>query len=173
MVGQWISSLGHLVSNSAIPAAHTVGFAFSTEYNKLLLLGERVIEIFPETMKFQDSKLCPSGHWRIALNYSEEVSSNLEVTHLNPKTAYVTYGDVNDPTFIGSVLNEYPKLYHERFINLIHFKQAFMTGHAGLIFNNCTIYTGNHNPHYVSLFISYDITVITTPIMSHFLYYMI
>ena len=105
-------------------------------------LSEKGIHLFAKTLTIQDSNICASGQWRVALNYSDEISSNLNVTLINSETAYRTYGDINDPTFVGEKLPIYPKFWHERYMYLIHFKKAYMAGHSGVIFNNCTIYAG-------------------------------
>ncbi|KAJ3003056.1 UNVERIFIED_CONTAM: hypothetical protein HDU68_005891 [Siphonaria sp. JEL0065] len=93
--------------------------------------------------------LCPQGRtWRVALNYSDEAINNpstVTTTLLNPKTAYQTYGRKNDPTFVGPILPQYPRLFHERFIYLVHIKSAFLGGHPGIVHGNCTLYSGVHH----------------------------
>ena len=96
---------------------------------------------------FQNNeKMCPSGKkWRLALNYSEEALRDdtvVTVTQLNPETGYKTYGNLDDPVFVGRELPKYPRLFHERFIYLIHHKTAFMSGHMGIIHSNCVLFSG-------------------------------
>ncbi|KAJ3291020.1 hypothetical protein HDU79_002734 [Rhizoclosmatium sp. JEL0117] len=89
--------------------------------------------------------LCGTGKWRVALNYSEEAATHPELlttTLLNPSTAYETYGSLSDPTFVGPVIPKYPRLFHERFVYLIHHPSAYLTGHPGIVHGHCTLYTG-------------------------------
>ncbi|KAI9335486.1 hypothetical protein BDR26DRAFT_865841 [Obelidium mucronatum] len=99
--------------------------------------------------KENDHPLCPPGKkWTIAYNYSEEAISNptrVKVTPLNPKTAYASYGSPSDPIFIGHEIPEYPKVFHEKSINLIHLSNVFMSGHPGVVHGDCTLYTGSHH----------------------------
>jgi hypothetical protein len=65
------------------------------------------------------------------------------VTQLNPKTAYATYGNENDPVFVGRELPKYPHFYHERFIYLVHHETALMSGHMGIIHSKCVLFSGS------------------------------
>ncbi|KAI8828156.1 hypothetical protein BJ741DRAFT_627234 [Chytriomyces cf. hyalinus JEL632] len=97
-----------------------------------------------------DKRLCPEGigAWRLALNYSDEAQlhpDRLTVQLLNPETAYNTYGRLDDPILVGKSLPEQPFLYHERYIYLVHLKNAFMSGHPGIIHSDCVVYAGSHH----------------------------
>ncbi|KAJ3228666.1 hypothetical protein HDU78_009617 [Chytriomyces hyalinus] len=86
--------------------------------------------------------------WRVAFNYSQEATlhpDKISVSLLNPETAYKTYGKPDDPVFVGPELKIYPRMYHERWIDLVNIQDAFISGHPGIIHSDCTLYTGSHH----------------------------
>ena len=116
-------------------------------------LAKKSLELFLKDISFKDRALCANGEWRLGMNYTEEAllqPQRLTVTALNPRTAYTTYGIAQDPVFVGPELPLYPRFYHERFINLIHHKEAYMSGHPGVVHGNCVLYTGDT---YILLFV--------------------
>jgi hypothetical protein len=118
-------------------------------------LLEESITIIEQSLNIRNENICPTGKkWRIALNYTEESKrekSLVEITQLNPKTAYTPYGHENDPIFIGKKLPKYPRFYHERFIYLIRHKAAYMSGLNGIVHSNCILYTGTILRHILFL----------------------
>ncbi|KAJ3288465.1 hypothetical protein HDU79_004822 [Rhizoclosmatium sp. JEL0117] len=112
-------------------------------------LKGRAIEQEVKELQIRDERICKPGQtWRLALNYTEEAVSHPElvtVTQLNPNTAYKVYGRSDDPIFVGPELPKQPHFYHERIINLIHIKEAFISGHPGIVHGDCTLYSGSHH----------------------------
>ncbi|KAJ3016903.1 UNVERIFIED_CONTAM: hypothetical protein HDU68_011957 [Siphonaria sp. JEL0065] len=111
---------------------------------------EKTVEGFTMTGGAENGHpICPVGRkWRIAYNYSEEAMvtpDKVKVTPLNAETAYQSYGITSDPTFIGPDLPHYPKVFHEKAVHLIHLSHAYMTGHPGVVYSDCTLYTGSHH----------------------------
>ncbi|KAJ3083613.1 hypothetical protein HDU99_008001 [Rhizoclosmatium hyalinum] len=112
-------------------------------------LKGRAIEQEVKELQIRDERICKPGQtWRLALNYTEEAVAHPElvtVTQLNPNTAYKVYGRSDDPIFVGPELPKQPHFYHERIINLIHIKEAFISGHPGIVHGDCTLYSGSHH----------------------------
>ncbi|TPX78102.1 hypothetical protein CcCBS67573_g00628 [Chytriomyces confervae] len=101
------------------------------------------------SIKIRNEKMCPSGKWRIALNYTEEAElhpDRLSITFLNSDTAHQTYGRTDDPIFIGPLVPKYPHLFLEKAVYLVLFKKdVFLTGLNGVVHADCTVYAGSHH----------------------------
>jgi hypothetical protein len=108
-------------------------------------LSERALKKFMEQLDIKDPRICKSGTWRLALNYTEESllhPESLTVTLLNAQTAYTSYGSADQTVFVGPEMPFYPNVFHERYINLVYIKDAFISGNPGIIHSNCVVYSG-------------------------------
>ncbi|KAJ3019522.1 UNVERIFIED_CONTAM: hypothetical protein HDU68_010635 [Siphonaria sp. JEL0065] len=124
----------------------SIAFPMDTDAGNLKLKG--LIQEVSEYTLHHPLVCGKEGKWRVALNYSEEAITNpdfVRVEFLNPESAYKSYGSVDDPVFVGKPLVLQPGFYHERIINLVFFKNVFMSGHNGIVHGDCVLYTGSHH----------------------------
>ncbi|KAJ3210016.1 hypothetical protein HDU82_008962 [Entophlyctis luteolus] len=106
------------------------------------------LHMIVDRLSIRNPEVCPSGKWRLALNYTLEAADHPErisLVQLNPESAHSVYGRNDDPVFVGNPLPKYPRLFIERNIHLVYMGTAFMSGRSGIVHGNCTIYTGGHH----------------------------
>ncbi|CEP02820.1 Glycosyltransferase 61 catalytic domain-containing protein [Plasmodiophora brassicae] len=110
-------------------------------------LKSRYVHEFVGNLSIYDPRVCLSGSWRLALNWSEEADAgqgDVHVDLLNRDNAMQTYGQPNDPEFVGKPIPKYPHAFHERFIYRIYLREAFMAG-SGIVHGDCAVYSGGHH----------------------------
>eukprot|EP00056_Hartaetosiga_gracilis_P004433 m.74959 g.74959 ORF g.74959 m.74959 type:complete len:708 (-) comp11828_c0_seq5:48-2171(-) len=128
---------------------HLIGSTRSIIFaNDRKSIDELVHGLNIDTNKYnlRDPVFCPSGKWKLVMNWTDAASPNIETQLLNPLSASTIYKS-SEPVRIfpaTTVMDPYFTEYAERYLFMVNFKnKASMWKREGLLSSPCTFYSAS------------------------------